>query len=238
MKYDEWVKSKKQKFDKAVADKKAADKEKAYKAMLEAQTNYDSNGKPITFEQHIKSLLDNGYTDIEVSRTRPSQPTTLIKYENGKGRITLKSQVFRKKIEQEYVQKMQAQHSEKIIAEDIAREEKDRAENPDKYLSDEETEHLFNGPSGVKQPTIQAGDKSTDLKDHFKKESPCIRTQFQEHSGSQEDGQGRVRSRCASRGALRLKILTRPWSPQPVEVARDIVKQKVEPKAEIFDRPG
>lgn len=173
VKYDEWVKSKKQKFDKAVADKKAADKEKAYKAMLEAQTHYDSNGKPITFEQHIKNLLDNGYTDIEI--TEGKFPTTkLIKHENGgKGRV-LKSQIFRKKIEQEYVQKMRDQYSEKIIAEDIAREEKDRAENPDKYLSDEETEHLFTRPGAikslVKEPSLaqEMTDKMESMNDLIK----------------------------------------------------------------------
>ena len=155
VKYDQWVKDKKQKFDDTVKEKEAARKEKAEKDMLSREVVY--LGGRMTWEKYINALLEGGYTDVDKKENGPFQSLKLLK--NSPDGRTFSSETFKKKAEIEYIERLADQYSEKAIAEDIAKEEKDMAENPDKYTSKEDLDHLF-GKNG-KSDTLPKEDKKS-----------------------------------------------------------------------------
>jgi len=103
-KHDKWVETEKRAAEKAAAEKKKARDEKAKKDLLEGPVTY--LGERMTFEKYIETLLQSGYTEVQTKGNGNLSTLQLVKHENnGKGRRLL-SDVFRRKDERQYIQKM------------------------------------------------------------------------------------------------------------------------------------
>jgi len=141
VKYDNWI-------DLKTQESKAAEHEAVTKAKAKAEKDMLLNkvvylGETMTFEVYINTLLQTGYTNIEINDNGPFKTARLFKYENGPNGRKFFTELFKKKIAVDYVEKMHDQYSEKAFAESIAKEEKEMAENPDAFVSQNEADQLF-----------------------------------------------------------------------------------------------